>query len=201
MDKSHVPQAGQPSNRVFKLRGTPEQIVTAQQLMFDKVANNPGGTGDMLTPFEFQQRFSLPLVGSNPIDTWNSNNDPYANAANSNDPYSQWASAYGQWPSKYYFRIKTKKISLFIHFLVNSFDQTASKSTNNASSTTPGGPDMGQFDPAWLAYYQSMNYYSSMMQTPMPGSASSGTSTSTTTTKPTDSTANTTSASSTTPGL
>lgn len=88
--------------RVFKLRGTPEQIVTAQQLMYDKVVNGPGGPGDMVSPIQFQQQFSLPLVGTNAFDTWNGNNDPYANAANGSDPYSQWANMYGQWPGGKY---------------------------------------------------------------------------------------------------
>ena len=66
--------------------------------MYEKVANSPGGAGDMLSPIEFQHKFSLPLVGANNVETWNGNNDQYGNSANSNDPYSQWASAYGQWP-------------------------------------------------------------------------------------------------------
>lgn len=53
-------------------------------------------------------------------------------------------------------------------------------------------------DPAWLAYYQSMSYYS-MMQAGMTGATSSGTGTSTTPTA-TDSTASN-NGSSTTPGL
>jgi hypothetical protein len=93
-----MPAIGNSTERVFKLRGTPEQIVTAQQLMYEKVVNGPGGPGDMLTPIEFQQQFNLPLVGTNSADVWNGNNDQYGNGANSNDPYSQWANAYGQWP-------------------------------------------------------------------------------------------------------
>lgn len=98
LDKSYVPSIANSSERVFKLRGTPEQIVTAQQLMYDKVVNGPGGPGDMLSPAQFQQHFNLPSVGSNPTDGWNGNNDQYGNGANSNDPYSQWANSYGQWP-------------------------------------------------------------------------------------------------------
>jgi hypothetical protein len=99
LDKSYVPAIGNSSDRIFKLRGTPEQIVAAQQLMYDKIINSPGGPGDMLTPIQFQQQFNLPsAVGTNPIDTWNGNNDQYGNSTNSNDPYSQWANAYGQWP-------------------------------------------------------------------------------------------------------
>ena len=98
LDKGHIPPIGNSSERVFKLRGTPDQIVTAQQLMYDKVANGPGGAGDMLTPIQFQQLFSLPLLGNTSTESWNGTSDPYANAANSNDPYSQWASMYGQWP-------------------------------------------------------------------------------------------------------
>jgi len=59
---------------------------------------------------------------------------------------------------------------------------------------------MGQMDPAWLAYYQSMSYYS-MMQSNMTGATSSNPSTSTTTTKATESTANTSNTNSATPGL
>lgn len=75
------------------MRGTPEQIVTAQQLMYDKIINSPGGPGDMLTPAQFQQQFNLPSIGSNPADAWGGSSD-----ANGTDPYSQWANAYGQWP-------------------------------------------------------------------------------------------------------
>ncbi|CAF3967803.1 unnamed protein product [Rotaria magnacalcarata] len=186
LDKNHSALMGQSANRVFKLRGTPEQILTAQQLMYDKVVNSPGGPGDMLSPFEFQQRHNLPLVGANTIDTWSNNNDAYGNGNNSNDPYSQLASTYGQWPQ------------------FNSYDQSSLQNNNNApavaAAAATGAPDMGQMDPAWLAYYQSMNYYS-MMQAGMAGSTSSGTSTSTTATKPADSTANTTNATSTTPAI
>ena len=61
--------------------------------MYDKVANSPNGSGDMLTPIQFQQQFNLPLVGTDSTDTWNGNN-----GTSSNDPYSQWTNAYGQWP-------------------------------------------------------------------------------------------------------
>ncbi len=98
LDKSHIPPVGNASERVFKLRGTPDQIAKAQQLMFDKVVNSPGGTGDMLTPTQFQQQFNLPLSGTNSSDAWNSNNDQYGSGTNNNDPYSQWANNYGQWP-------------------------------------------------------------------------------------------------------
>ena len=102
LDKTYVPAIGNSSDRLFKLRGTPEQIVTAQQLMYEKIVNSPGGPGDMLTPVQFQQQFNLPMVGANLMDSWGSNNDPYgtdANGAVATDPYSQWANAYGQWPS------------------------------------------------------------------------------------------------------
>jgi hypothetical protein len=98
LDKTYIPSVANSSERVFKLRGTPEQIVTAQQLMYDKVVNGPGGPGDILSPLQFQQQYNLPLVGANQIDTWNGNNDQYGNGTNSNDPYSQWINAYGQWP-------------------------------------------------------------------------------------------------------
>ncbi len=104
LDKAYVPAIGNSSDRVFKLRGTADQIVAAQQLMYEKIINSPGGPGDMLTPMQFQQQFNLPLVGSKQVDAWSGSNDPYGNdtngaAATVNDPYSQWASAYGQWPS------------------------------------------------------------------------------------------------------
>jgi hypothetical protein len=101
LDKTYVPAIGNSSDRVFKLRGTPEQIVAAQQLMYEKIINSPGGPGDMLTPLQFQQQFNLPIIGSNSVDSWSGNSDPYGNDANGvagTDPYSQWANAYGQWP-------------------------------------------------------------------------------------------------------
>ncbi|CAF1451631.1 unnamed protein product [Adineta steineri] len=171
LDKAYVPAIGNSSDRVFKLRGTPDQIVVAQQLMYDKIINSPGGPGDTLTPAQFQQQFNLPLVGSNLTDSWSGNNDPYGHdtngAAAALDPYSQWASAYGQWPT------------------MNPYDTNA---TNNNSSAATDASAMSQMDPAWLAYYQSMSYYN-MMQASMTGATSSGTSTPTTTTKATDSTA------------
>ena len=98
LDKSYVPPIGNSSERIFKLRGTPDQIVTAQQLMYDKVVNGPGGPGDMLSPPQFQQQFNLPSLSTSSNDAWNGNNDQYGNGTNSSDPYSQWANAYGQWP-------------------------------------------------------------------------------------------------------
>lgn len=98
LDKGHIPPIGNSSERVFKLRGTPDQIAKAQQLMYDKVVNSPGGTGDMLTPILFQQQFSLPLLGAGSGDSWNGSTDPYGNGANNNDPYSQWSNTLGQWP-------------------------------------------------------------------------------------------------------
>ena len=98
LDKTHIPPIGNSSDRLFKLRGTPDQIVIAQQLMYDKVIHSPGGTGDMLTPVQFQQQFNLPLVGTNQVESWNGSTDQYANGADASDPYSQWANAYGQWP-------------------------------------------------------------------------------------------------------
>ncbi|CAF1487448.1 unnamed protein product [Adineta ricciae] len=177
LDKSHVPQTGNVSERVFKLRGTPDQIVKAQQLMYEKVANSAGGSGDMLTPILFQQQFNLPLVGSNPVDGWNGSSDPYGNGANNNDPYSQWSNAFGQWPQ------------------MNAYDQSSSTNSGDSSSTNNSSA-MAGMDPAWIAYYQQMSYYN-MMQSGMTGTTSSGTSTSTTTTKATDSTAGTSDTSST----
>ncbi len=98
LDKSYVPPIVNSSERVFKLRGTPDQIAAAQQLMYEKVANGPGGAGDMVSPLQFQQQFNLPMVGANSLDSWNGSNDQYGNGTNGNDPYSQWANAYGQWP-------------------------------------------------------------------------------------------------------
>jgi hypothetical protein len=66
---------------------------------------------------------------------------------------------------------------------VNPYDNNTSNNNSSSSATDASG-----MDPAWLAYYQSMNYYN-MMQASMTGATSSGTSTSTTTTKATDSTA------------
>ena len=193
---------GNASERIFKLRGTPDQIVKAQQLMYDKVVNSPGGTGDMLSPIQFQQQFNLPLAGTNSSDTWNGNNDQYGNNSNNNDPYSQWANNYGQWPQCKDLNINFLCEKRKSFFLVNSYDNNTSNNNNASSSAaTPNNASaMGQMDPAWLAYYQSMNYYN-MMQSSMTGNTSSGTSTNTTTTKPTDSTANTNDTNSATPGL
>ncbi len=66
---------------------------------------------------------------------------------------------------------------------MNPYDNNTSNNNSSSSATDASG-----MDPAWLAYYQSMNYYN-MMQASMTGATSSGTSTSTTTTKATDSTA------------
>ncbi|CAF0953418.1 unnamed protein product [Rotaria sordida] len=170
LDKTYVPAIGNSSDRLFKLRGTPEQIVAAQQLMYEKIINSPGGPGDMLTPLQFQQQFNLPLLGASAADSWSGNNDPYGNdvnGTNANDPYSQWANAYGQWPQ------------------MNPYDNSTSNNNSSSTTDTTGMPHM---DPAWLAYYQSMSYYN-MMQASMTGATSSGASTSTTTTKATDSTA------------
>ena len=152
LDKLYVSPAGTPPERVFKLRGTPEQVVTAQQLMYERVANSACGASDLLTPILFQTQFNLPLVGNTPMDGW-------ANSSSNaeTDPYSQWAAAFAQWPQ--------------------------------------AGAANGTTDPAWLAYYQSMNYYS-MMQS---NASSTAPSTSTTTTKPTDSTAESSTSSTTTP--
>ncbi len=80
--------------------------------------------------------------------------------------------------------------------LVNSY--TNSTSNNNNSSAAATDPSaMGQMDPAWLAYYQSMNYYN-MMQSNMTGTTTS--SNTSTTTKSTDSTANTSDTNSATAG-
>ena len=101
LDKSYTPSVGNSSDRLFKVRGTPDQIVLAQQLMYEKVFNSASGAGDMVTPIQFQQQFNLPLVGSGHNDAWGGANDPYAadaNGAAASDPYSLWASTYGQWP-------------------------------------------------------------------------------------------------------
>ena len=90
---------GGQGERLFRIRGTPDQIVLAQQLMYDRVLNSSGGPGDVLTPIQFQQKHNLPLVGAAPSDAWPGATDPYgANSSGSGDLYSQWASAYGQWP-------------------------------------------------------------------------------------------------------
>lgn len=164
VDKSYNAANPSVNEKVFKLRGTPEQIILAQQLMYDKVANGPGGPGDTLPPLQFQQQFNLPLVGTNSADSWNPSSDPYNNGANSADPYSNWANYSQQWSQ------------------FNSYGDGTSKTDANADPSA-----MGQMDPAWVAYYQqSMNYYN-MMQSAMTTSST----TSTTTTKATDSTANT----------
>ena len=100
LDKTHVPAIANSGERLFKIRGTPDQIALAQQLMYEKVLNSPGGAGDLLPPLQFQQKFNLPLIGASSNDTWPNTADPYATNANnsSTDPYSQWANAYGQWP-------------------------------------------------------------------------------------------------------
>lgn len=85
--------------RQFKLRGTPEQIATAQQLMYEKVANSQGGPGDILTPTQFQAKYNLPAVASSSADPWGAAlTDPYASTGSAADFYAQWASAYSQWP-------------------------------------------------------------------------------------------------------
>ncbi|UJR09354.1 hypothetical protein I4U23_013598 [Adineta vaga] len=175
LDKNYIPAIGNSSDRIFKLRGTPEQIAMAQQLMYEKIKNSPGGPGDMLTPVQFQQQFNLPLLGSSQTDSWNGNNDPYgtdANGSAATDPYSLWASTYGQWAQ------------------MNPYD---ANTTDSKSLSTTNGSEMQQMDPAWLAYYQSMSYYSAM-QAGMTGAATSNAPASTTTatattTSTTDSTA------------
>jgi len=163
LDKNYVSPPGTPPERVFKLRGTPEQIVTAQQLMYERVANSACGASDLLTPILFQTQFNLPLVGNTPIDGgWNASSGTDPAAAAAADPYSQWAAAYAQWP----------------------------QAAAGANGANPTDPSAAMMDPAWLAYYQSMNYYS-MMQSNMSSTTSTA---STTTTKPTDSTADSTTA-------
>jgi hypothetical protein len=105
LDKNLTPMSGTILERVFKIRGTPEQIVTAQQLMYEKVANSASGAADLMTPIEFQQQYKLPMVGARSLDGWGAGYDPYSTNANPNanapsaaDPYSQWAAAYAQWP-------------------------------------------------------------------------------------------------------
>jgi hypothetical protein len=85
---------------------------------------------------------------------------------------------------------------------VNAYDDGTAKNNNNSSSAAAAtdAAAMGQMDPAWLAYYQSVNYYN-MMQTGTPGSTPSASSTNTATAKPSDSTTNTSNNNSTTPGL
>ena len=77
--------------------------------------------------------------------------------------------------------------TLVVPLLVNPYGDAASKGGDAAAT------GMEQMDPAWLAYYQSMNYYN-MMQSNVTGGASSGAATGTTTSQATDSTANSTSA-------
>jgi hypothetical protein len=153
----------------------------------------------MLTPIQFQQQHNLPLLGSGSgsgsADSWGGSTDPYgtdANGANANDPYSHWASAYGQWPQSTTTINEENFLSSFFFHLVNPYDNST---PTNSSSTA--GADASGMDPAWLAYYQSMSYYS-MMQAGMAGATSSGTETGTTSTT-TDSTA-ASGTSSTTPG-
>jgi hypothetical protein len=78
-----------------------------------------------------------------------------------------------------------KKKNSFFPLSVNSYSDNTSKSNNSSSGTDSSA--MGQMDPAWLAYYQSMNYYN-MMQSNM---TTTTTTTPSTSTKSTDSTANT----------
>ena len=67
---------------------------------------------------------------------------------------------------------------------MNPYDTSGA---NSKSSSSGNAAAMAQMDPAWLAYYQSMSYYSAM-QAGMPGATVSSASTSTTTST-TDSTA------------
>ena len=192
LDKSHVPAPGLGAERLFKLRGTPEQIVTAQQLMYDKVANSAGGAADMVTPIQFQQQHNLPLMGSGSMNGWGGGHDQYGgdpNGAAGADPYSQWAAAYGQWPQSNFESSHPSADNDRSLSLVNPYDNGASTSNSNAAATDPAtAAAMSQMDPAWLAYYQSMNFYN-MMQSSMTGATSSAGSTETTSSKPTDSTA------------
>ncbi len=79
-----------------------------------------------------------------------------------------------------------EKKNSFFPLSVNSYSDNTSKSNNSSSGTDSSAT--GQMDPAWLAYYQSMNYYN-MMQSNM--TATTTTTTPSTSTKSTDSTANT----------
>jgi far upstream element-binding protein len=200
LDKSHMPAVGNSGDRLFKIRGTPDQIAAAQQYMYERVTNTPSGSADLMTPLQFQQKYNLPLVNATSADSWAANNDPYGNNGNSNDVFNQWANVYGQWPQSKCFidsiQVSTCNINTNRR-LVNPYDDgtgktsTGSSSAPSSSSSNPAG--MGQMDPAWLAYYQSMNLYN-MMQTSMTGNTSSSTSSN----KPADSTEN---GSSTIPGL
>ena len=110
VDKSYAATNPSVNEKVFKLRGTPEQIILAQQLMYEKVANGPGGPGDTLPPLQFQQQFNLPLVGTNSVDSWNASaSDPYSNGANSADPYSSWTNYSQQWS-----QCRTKKLGFYL---------------------------------------------------------------------------------------
>lgn len=81
---------------------------------------------------------------------------------------------------------------------MNPYDSSSAAGNSDAAGANNAAA-MAGMDPAWAAYYQSMNYYN-MMQSNMAGGASSAAATSTTTTKPTDSTASTSDTSSTTAG-
>lgn len=188
LDKSYAPSVGNSADRLFKIRGTPDQIVAAQQLMFEKVYRSASGPGDMVTPIQFQQQFNLPLVGSGLNDNWGSNNDSYGNdssAAAASDPYSLWASAYGQWPQGSKKPFCGHPRHCFHCISGNPYDTSASGAAGASGADASAA---SQMDPAWMAYYQSMAYYN-MMQANMTGATSSSAATSTTTTGATDSTA------------
>lgn len=72
-------------------------------------------------------------------------------------------------------------------FLVSGYGNDGTPKGDSSAAGAGTDPSaMGQMDPAWLAYYQSMNYYN-MMQ------SNATTTTTPTNTKSTDSTANNTS--------
>lgn len=156
LDKNYIPPVDNSSDRIFKLRGTPEQIALAQQLMYEKISSSPGGAGDMLTPVQFQQQYNLPAVGPTSVDPWNPTTDPYA--TDPNDPYSQWASVYSQW---------------------SQMNPYANGTSTGSSSTST---DAAGMDPTWLAYYQQMSYYSMMQANAASTSSTAATTTTTTTT-------------------
>ena len=45
---------------------------------------------------------------------------------------------------------------VFLFFLANSYEDNTSAAAAAAAAAAASG--MGQMDPAWLTYYQSMNY-------------------------------------------
>ncbi|CAF0758430.1 unnamed protein product [Didymodactylos carnosus] len=183
IDKTHQP--GTPGDRLFKLCGTPDQIVYAQQLMFEKVLHSPGGPGDMLTPLQFQQQFNLPQVGSNQ-EGFGENGNGNGNGDMMNQQYAGqgWPSGgYGGWPMD----------PFGMPMPDQSMPTSSSNSRNPPLSTAsplppPPPPPPMAMDPAWMAYYQSMNFYANMSGMVMPTASTSSTTTTTTSTSTTNAT-------------